>query len=892
MLKKGLLLSALLAMIFPLVLGAQTHPERETFDFVSNGVTYKIYVISNTDMTASVYNYTDRAVTGATGAVTIPSTAEGYTIIALGRGAFYNCSDLTEVTVPETVTTIGEGAFENCSSLTKVNLPQGVKTMDYGVFTGCAALEAIDLSNLTQLTELGSYTFDSCKKLASITLPPNLSKIPTGLCYGCEALKHITLPTTIKSIGNSAFSNCYLLEEIVIPEGCTSIGTNAFTMCGYDNQRVYDSSWDEYDGGFEVTLPSTISSIGDGAFSGSPIMKVTSAIREPFAVNCFRSRVEASGFKVNLYVATGCQAKYEAATGWNIFDEIIEIEMEEGMDVSTPLADILSDGTNGESYQVREELLVYDQFSTYTTNLLNQARVYTYHILATDGNGNNIRLQIPQAKYIDLDGVYSLSAKSVSGTLRDKTTYPWLEVTSTPSEGDSDEPAPMENITVSQISNKKTYEAFHVTAFLNKDGKLYANKNATGTGYTPNTTYLPDVTLIQGYTYNFKAFKQGSTLYVYAAEQADVEPVDFSTTLANVLANGVNSQAYLLSDQLYVTYVASVSVGSGFVSTPYAQAYCTDGNGNWIAVRFPYSQFTVLKGLKTLAPRSFNGTLNDKTTNPYLNVTTNAVAGDETEFTDFRTINLKEKFEVKPCEVFLTTAYYASTNVNCFVPEYLGSEARTDADYASVGVFEHGTSPFNNRLPFTYGKCYDIKAVMRLQAAWGAPASPFTPSYTLDSPNWYKNLRLLPIESSEHNFAANITLSAQPGEYDEIVIVKVGVEDVPYGAQVVYTLTPAEETGETAPKRLREGDLPYDDEQGIVINKSATLTVSVLDAQDNVLNSVSGEYYINDSSTGLTTVTAASPADNVYYNLAGQRLSGRPTQPGIYINNGRKVVIK
>ena len=80
------------------------------------------------------------------GNVAVPNTLGGMPVTCIGDSAFYNCSDLTSVTIPNSITNIGPYAFESCSSLMSVTIPNSV-------------------------TDIGPYAFESCSNLTSVTIP-------------------------------------------------------------------------------------------------------------------------------------------------------------------------------------------------------------------------------------------------------------------------------------------------------------------------------------------------------------------------------------------------------------------------------------------------------------------------------------------------------------------------------------------------------------------------------------------------------------------------------------------------------------------------------------------------------------------------------------------------
>ena len=127
-----------------------------------------------------------------------------------------------------------------------------------------------------------------------------------------------------------------------------------------------------------------------------------------------------------------------------------------------------------------------------------------------------------------------------------------------------------------------------------------------------------------------------------------------------------------------------------------------------------------------------------------------------------------------------------------------------------------------------------------------------------------------------------ITVDVDFGTYTEAQTVHVTVENMPEDGVIVYQLVPSTSKEEWS---------NYDDATGIVVDQSAALTVAVLDAEGEELARHEGEYVI-DTQTGIANIGVDGYDNNAWYNLNGQKLSGKPTTPGIYINGNRKVVIK
>lgn len=218
--------------------------------------------------------------------------------LSISEEAFYGCSRLTSVTIPNSVTKIGFNAFENCTGLTTVTLPNSVTEIGLSAFQGCTGLASVTIPN--SVTEIGYRAFENCTGLTSVSLPNSVTKIGQRAFYGCTGLTSITIGDSITEIGDQAFSGCTCLASVIISNSVPKIGVGAFNgTLWYDNQpdgvvylgkvayrfkgeiasgtainikegtvSISEKAFGGCTGLVSITIPNSVNTIGNAAFHG------------------------------------------------------------------------------------------------------------------------------------------------------------------------------------------------------------------------------------------------------------------------------------------------------------------------------------------------------------------------------------------------------------------------------------------------------------------------------------------------------------------------------------------------------------------------------------------------------------------------------------------------
>lgn len=347
------------------------------------------------------------------GDIVIPESilfdGETYSVTSIGTNAFYQCYNMTSVTIPGSISVIHAQAFYCCRGLSSVVIPEGVTTIGSSAFWGCRGMKSVtfpvsiveigneafdycddlDIINISSLEAwckikfydeplyynrrlflnneeivnlvlpdgiktVPRYAFRGCSSFVSVTLPEGLIKIDEYGFDACSNITTVSLPSSLDTICGSAFGDCKKLASVEIPQSVRYIGNGAFIGCASLESIVFPDSLRYIDGDMcractkltSITIPTNIQTIGYYAFQDCPELK---------DVYCYAKEVPQASDDIflnsfvdyaTLHVRERLINTYKSTEPWSSFKEIVKI------DIPKYTISYLVDGEEYKKYEV------------------------------------------------------------------------------------------------------------------------------------------------------------------------------------------------------------------------------------------------------------------------------------------------------------------------------------------------------------------------------------------------------------------------------------------------------------------------------------------------------------------------------------------------------------
>lgn len=294
-------------------------------------------------MQCSVIGVEDGAFKNCTGLTKVSVT---YNVKTVGKEAFYGCTSLTQADVAG-AEQIGASAFRN-TAITSIYLPHVTRIENY-TFYNCTQLAQVSLSN--SLTDIGDFAFKNCTSLTSINIPNSVKNVWNEVFMGCTNLATVTLPEKMEYLGGNTFRDCPNLKSIKLPEGINTIQQATFMHSGLTSITIPDSVVTIRERSFyfcqsldTISLPAGITTISEYAFEYTPAKVVYNYATNPLPIQS--TTFNEYMFASTLYVLKGRKSLYEAAEVWNRF-HIVDSLADYLVNTSTVAQDYYDSIANG-----------------------------------------------------------------------------------------------------------------------------------------------------------------------------------------------------------------------------------------------------------------------------------------------------------------------------------------------------------------------------------------------------------------------------------------------------------------------------------------------------------------------------------------------------------------
>ncbi|MBQ6936545.1 MAG: leucine-rich repeat domain-containing protein [Clostridia bacterium] len=219
---------------------------------------------------------------------------------SIGEYAFFDCENLEDVYLPDTITEVACAAFKWSSKLKNIKLPDSLEYLGEWAFGGCWEIEEIIIPS--GVTKILSNAFYGCSKLKKVVMSDNVTELGEQAFCDCEKLKYMTISKNIETVGKSAFFGTEWLDslkddfiipgsalykyrgkdkKVIIPDGVKSISFGAFEANEFIEEVVIPESVISVDGWAfancknlkKVKIPSTLERVKRNVFEGTEFLQ-------------------------------------------------------------------------------------------------------------------------------------------------------------------------------------------------------------------------------------------------------------------------------------------------------------------------------------------------------------------------------------------------------------------------------------------------------------------------------------------------------------------------------------------------------------------------------------------------------------------------------------------
>ena len=268
--------------------------------------------------------------------VTIPNS-----VPSIGDGAFCGCESLTSVTIPNSVTSIGWGAFYYCTGLTSMEAPAGffdvineknswmyyTKILNHVTVNGGELTEnallfinrsyktlwTLDVSGVSN-TEFADEAFKGYYNLQQLVLPEGLQKVSYMMVAGCKNLQSINIPASVEEIEQAAFEDCRSIKTITFGGSSSNPAPGRFNAPAASTSLLRRiGNWAFYNAHElqHLDIPEGVTEIGDGAFYGCTYLEDMTfpASIQAIGDNCFALCAKLTKITCNAVTPPTIQAK-------------------------------------------------------------------------------------------------------------------------------------------------------------------------------------------------------------------------------------------------------------------------------------------------------------------------------------------------------------------------------------------------------------------------------------------------------------------------------------------------------------------------------------------------------------------------------------------------------